>query len=155
MKFDFETISAVNSLQDLPEDLRMFLPLFTDSILRLGTSNKSMGELEDDIKLKTAGIQVRTHVSTNYSNLDIFEEGIVYSGFCLDKNVSDMLGLLQNVLLETNFSAVSKLRTLVHGITSGFVNNMAESGYEFARTFAGAHLTPAAVRSTVGHLDIG
>ncbi|KAI5779469.1 Metalloenzyme, LuxS/M16 peptidase-like protein [Geopyxis carbonaria] len=135
---------AVNSLKDLPEDLRMFLPLFTDAILRLGTHKKSMEQLEDEIKLKTGGIRAGTHVTTDPFNLEISEEGLVYSGYCLDKNVPDMLQLLQNVLLDTNFSAVSKLRTLVHGTASGFVNTLAESGHGFARTFASAHLTPAA-----------
>jgi len=51
---------------------------------------------------------------------------------------------LKLVLLETNFHAISKIRTLVQGIASGFVNSLAESGHVFARTFAAAHLTPAA-----------
>ncbi|KAI5784916.1 Metalloenzyme, LuxS/M16 peptidase-like protein [Pyronema domesticum] len=135
---------AVNSLEDLPEDLRMYLPLFTDAILRLGTAKKSMEQLEDEIKLKTGGIKAGTHISTNHSNLEITEEGLVFSGYCLDKNVPDMLELLRTVLLETNFYAISKLRTLVQGIASGFVNSLAESGHSFARTFAAAHLTPGA-----------
>jgi len=137
---------AVNTLEDLPEELRVYLPLFTDAILRLGTSKKSMEQLEDEIKLKTGGIGASTHVSTNHSNLDVTEEGLVFSGYCLDKNVPDMLELLRTVLLETNFYAVSKLRTLIQGTASGFVNSLAESGHGFARTFAAAHLTPAAVR---------
>jgi Zn-dependent M16 (insulinase) family peptidase len=136
----------VNTLDDLPEELRVYLPLFTDAILRLGTSKKSMEQLEDEIKLKTGGIGASTHVSTNHSNLEVTEEGLVFSGYCLDKNVPNMLELLRTVLLETNFYAVSKLRTLIQGSASGFVNSLAESGHSFARTFAAAHLTPAAVR---------
>jgi len=135
----------VNPLEDLPEELRMYLPLFTDAILRLGTANKSMEQLEDEIKLKTGGIKASIHVSTNHSSLEVTEEGLVFSGYCLDKKVPNMLELLRTVLLETNFYAVSKLRTLIQGIASGFVNSLAESGHSFARTFAAAHLTPAAV----------
>lgn len=123
----------------------MYLPLFTEAILRLGTGKRSMEELEDEIKLKTGGIRASTHVSTNHSNLKVTEEGLVFSGFALDKNIPDMFELLRTVLLETNFTQVSKLRTLVHGIASGFVNSLAETGHAYARTFAAAHLTPAAV----------
>ncbi|KAF8539642.1 Metalloenzyme, LuxS/M16 peptidase-like protein [Trichophaea hybrida] len=140
---------AVNPLEDLPEELRLYLPLFTDAILRLGTATKSMEQLEDEIKLKTGGIKASTHVSTNHSSLEVTEEGLVFSGYCLDKNVPDMLELLRTALLETNFYAVSKLRTLIQGIASGFVNSLAESGHSFARTFAAAHLTPAAVTTEV------
>ena len=104
-----------------------------------------MEQLEDEIKLKTGGIKASTHVSTNHSNLEVTEEGLVFSGYCLDKNVPDMLDLLKTVLLETNYYALSKLRTLIQGTASGFVDSLAESGHSFARTFAAAHLTPAAV----------
>ncbi|PWW76210.1 hypothetical protein C7212DRAFT_295993 [Tuber magnatum] len=135
---------AVSSFRDLPEKLGMYLPLFTEAILRLGTGKRSMEELEDEIKLKTGGIRASTHVSTNHSNLEVTEEGLVFSGFALDKNIPDMFELLRTVLLETNFGQVSKLRTLVHGIASGFVNSLAETGHAYARTFAAAHLTPGA-----------
>lgn len=108
-----------------------------------------MEQIEDEIKLKTGGIRAGTNVSTNHSNLEISEEGLVFTGHCLDKNVPDMLELLSEVLLETNFKAISKLRTLIHGIASGFVNTLAESGHSFAQTFAAAHLTPAARSSEV------
>lgn len=106
-----------------------------------------MEELEDEIKLKTGGIRTGTHVSTNHSNLEVAEEGLVLSGYSLDKNVPDMLELLRTVLQETNYKAVSEMGTLVQGIASGFVNSLAESGHSFARTYAAAHLTPAGVRA--------
>lgn len=135
---------AVGTFKDLPEDLRLYLPLFTEAILRLGTGKRSMEELEDEIKLKTGGIKASAHLSTNHSNLEITEEGLVFSGYALDRNIPDMFELLRTVLLETNWSQVSKLRTLVQGIASGFVNSLAESGHAYAMTFAAAHLTPAA-----------
>lgn len=135
---------AVSTFKDLPEDLRLYLPLFTEAILRLGTGKRSMEELEDEIKLKTGGIKASTHISTSHSDLEVTEEGLVFSGYALDRNIPDMFELLRTLLLETNWSQVSKLRTLVQGIASGFVNSLAESGHAYAMTFAAAHLTPAA-----------
>lgn len=139
------TDAAVNSLEGLSEDLRLYLPLFAEAVLRLGTVEHSMEFLEDEIKLKTGGISADTHISTNPSSLEVSEEGLVFSGHCLDKNVPHLLELLKTVLLETNFAAISKLRTLIHGIASGFANSLAENGHGFARTFAAAPFTPAAV----------
>lgn len=135
---------AVSTFKDLPEDLRLYLPLFTEAILRLGTGKRSIEELEDEIKLKTGGIKAGTHISTNHSDLNVTEEGLVFSGYALDRNIPAMFELLRTVLLETNWSQVSRLRTLVQGIASGFVNSLAESGHAYAMTFAAAHLTPAA-----------
>jgi presequence protease len=102
-----------------------------------------MPEIEDQIKLKTGGISVSPFVSANHSNLDIAEEGLSFSGYCLDRNVPDMYGLLQKVLLETNFNQPTKLGTMIQGTASGLINNLAESGHSYARTFAAAHLTKA------------
>lgn len=135
---------AVSTFKDLPEDLRLYLPLFTEAILRMGTGKRSMEELEDEIKLKTGGIKAGTHISTNHSDLKVTEEGLVFSGFALDRNVPAMFELFRTILLETNWTQVSKLRTLVQGIASGFVTSLAESGHAYAMTFAAAHLTPAA-----------
>lgn len=135
---------AVSTFKDLPEELRLYLPLFTEAILRLGTARRSMEELEDQIKLKTGGIKAGSHISTSHSNLEVTEEGLVFSGFALDRNIPDMFELLRIILLETSWTHISKLRTLVQGIASGFVNSLAESGHAYAMTFAAAHLTPAA-----------
>lgn len=134
---------AVSTFKDLPEDLRLYLPLFTEAILRLGTSKRTMEELEDEIKLKTGGIKAGTHISTNHSDLKVTEEGLIFSGFALDRNIPAMFELLRTILLETNWTQVSKLRTLIQGIASGFVTSLAESGHAYAMTFAAAHLTPA------------
>ncbi|KAH0605113.1 uncharacterized protein H6S33_005095 [Morchella sextelata] len=135
---------AISTFKDLPEELRLYLPLFTEAILRLGTARRSMEELEDQIKLKTGGIKAGNHISTSHSNLEVTEEGLVFSGFALDRNIPDMFELLRIILLETSWTHISKLRTLVQGIASGFVNSLAESGHAYAMTFAAAHLTPAA-----------
>jgi Zn-dependent M16 (insulinase) family peptidase len=38
---------AINTLENLPDELRSLIPLFTDSIMRLGTKDMSMEQLED------------------------------------------------------------------------------------------------------------
>lgn len=140
---------AIKPLNDLPDEYRMYLPLFTESIFRLGAGGKPMEYIEDQIKLKTGGISASTRSGTNHSSLEITEEGLVFSGYCLDSNVPEMLELLRLVLQETNFKAVSKLRTLIHGISSNFVDSIASSGHSFAQMFAASSLTPASRTSEV------
>ena len=105
-----------------------------------------MEEIEDEIKLKTGGLRAAPYVTTHHSDLDKFTEGIAFSGHCLDRNVPDMLEILRSLLLETSFSRVSKLRTLIQGMASGSINAIAESGHSYAKRFAAGKLTPAAVR---------
>ena len=136
---------AINVLDGLPEELRMFIPLFTDCILRLGTRDKSMEELEDVIKLKTGGIGASYYSSTSPSNIDITTEGISLSGHALDTNVPRMFELFTTVLRETHFDGVqaeSKIRQLLQGDASGALDAVASSGHSYARRYAEAGLSP-------------
>jgi len=140
---------AINVFEDLPEHLRLYLPLFTEAIFKLGTKTKSIGEIEDMIKLKTGGISSSLHISTNHSNLDKVEQGLAWSGYCLDSNLPAMYELLRMVLLETDFDQPTKLNVMVQGIAGSFVDTLADSGHSYARLFAGAHLTPGGRLSEV------
>jgi hypothetical protein len=136
---------AVQNLQNLPDELREMIPLFTSAIMRLGTKDKSMEQLEELIKLKTGGISVGYHASPSPLSLDTFEEGLSFSGFTLDRNIPAMYELLRTVIIETDFDspeAQAKIRELLQSSASGAINSIAESGHSFARTFAEAGLTP-------------
>lgn len=136
---------AVHSLQDLPDELREMIPLFTSAVMRLGTRNKTMEQLEELIKLKTGGVSVGYYSSPSPSSLSSFEEGLSFSGYVLDRNIPDMYELLRTIVMETDFDgpdAEKKIRELLQSSASGAINSIAESGHSFARTYAEAGLTP-------------
>ncbi|KZF24753.1 hypothetical protein L228DRAFT_267060 [Xylona heveae TC161] len=136
---------AVNSLEGLPDDLRSLVPLFTESVMRLGTKDKSMEELEDLIKLKTGGVRTMYHSSTSPTDLTKYTEGLAFSGYALDRNVPAMYEILRTLILQTNFDgpdAAAKIRQLLQASATGAVNSVAEVGHSFARRFAEAGLTP-------------
>lgn len=136
-------VRILSSFQDLPEELRPYVPLFTDCFSNLGTKSQDMATLEDLIKLKTGGISVSAKVSTDHSDLSKFEEALVISGHCLEGNVPAMFHLIRKIINETNFDNIDKLRQLLKMNASGVVSSVAESGHSFARTFANSVLTPA------------
>ncbi|KAL9128974.1 MAG: hypothetical protein Q9217_002449 [Psora testacea] len=136
---------AINKLEGLPTELRMLLPLFTDSILRLGTKDKTMEELEDLIKLKTGGISVSYYSSASPNDIRTSAEGLSFSGYALDNNVSAMYELLRVLIQETSFDgsdAEGKIRQLLQADASGALDEIASSGHSYARRYAEAGLTP-------------
>ncbi|EWC46291.1 hypothetical protein DRE_04462 [Drechslerella stenobrocha 248] len=136
-----------------PDELRKYLPLYAASLFRLGTAKVPMETLEDEIKLRTGGISCAPFISADPHDLSKWQEGIVFSGHCLDKNVPRMLDILRVIIIGTDFSRISKIHTLVKGIASGAIDGVAESGHSYARGFAAAHLTTAAqVNETVNGL---
>lgn len=135
---------AVNLFENLPEELRTLIPLFTDSIMRLGTKDMTMEQLEDLIKLKTGGISASYFASSSPLNFRLSSEGMSFAGTVLDRNVADMFQLLQKLVLETDFEsaeAQSRIRQLLQGSADGAVSHIASSGHVYARGYAEAGLT--------------
>ena len=135
---------AINTFENLPEELRALIPLFTDSIMRLGTKDMTMEQLEDLMKLKTGGVSVGYHASSSPFDFRSATEGMTFSGTALDRNVPDMFQLIRKLILETDFDSAEaqlRIRQLLQGAADGAVNNIASSGHVYARGYAEAGLT--------------
>ena len=138
-------VRAINTLEGLPADLRILMPLFTDALMRIGTKDQSMEELEDLIKLKTGGIAVSYHSTTSPYNISRTTEGLSLSGYALDRHVPAMYELLSTIIYETDFDsaeAEARVRELLQGAANGALNAIAGSGHSYARRYAEAGLTP-------------
>jgi Zn-dependent M16 (insulinase) family peptidase len=134
---------AIAPLKDLPDELRMLIPLFCDSLMRIGTKTKSMEEIEDLIKLKTGGVSVGYHAVGSPYDLQGAEEGLSLSGHAFDRNVPAMYELLQTVLFETDFDspkAYKMIRELLQSGASGAVDAVAGSGHMYAAMYINAGL---------------
>lgn len=135
---------AKHVLKNLPEDLRLLMPLFTESLMRLGTKSKSVGDLEAEILLKTGGISISPFTAPEPWSLDKYNEGLIVSGHALDRNVPAMFDLIRTLLLEIDFKnpkVVAAVQELLESKTSGALDAVAESGHHFAITSAAAALT--------------
>ncbi|PNS17775.1 Mitochondrial presequence protease [Sphaceloma murrayae] len=135
---------GISVIQDLPEELRPFVPLFCDALMRIGTREKSMEEIEDLIKLKTGGISFGYHSCSAPGDPTKCEEGISLSGYAFDQNIPAMYDLLHLLIQETDFDSPKAHRMiteLIQSSASGAVDGIAEAGHAFARRFAEASLT--------------
>lgn len=135
---------AKHVLHDLPTELRLLLPLFTESLMRLGTKTKSVGDLEAEMLLKTGGISVSPYAAPEPWSLDKYTEGLMLSGYALDRNIPAMYDLIYTLLLEIDFSdckAIAAIQELLESKTSGALDSVAETGHHFAITSASAALT--------------
>ncbi|KAF2094043.1 hypothetical protein NA57DRAFT_47202 [Rhizodiscina lignyota] len=139
---------AIRSLKKIPNELREVIPLFSESIMRLGTRDKTMEQLEELIRLRTGGVSVGYHLATSPHNLGEHEEGFILSGHAFDNNIPAMYELLQTLIMETNFDgpeAEAKLRELLQMSANGALDAIASRGHTYARKYAEASLTPTAL----------
>ena len=135
---------AFSALKGLPDELRELIPLFSDSIMRLGTKSMDMEQIENLIKLKTGGISVGYHTSTSPRQTSDCEEGLLLTGHAFDQNVPDMLELLRLVIHDTDFDSAESAKMimqLLQTTASGAIDSIAESGHGYARRYAMAGVT--------------
>lgn len=138
---------ALNTIDNIPDELRPLMPLFADSIMRLGTRDMTMEQLEDLIKLKTGGVSVGYHSAPSPVDYTQAKEGIMWTGMALDRNVPAMFDVLRKLVAETDFDspdAPRRIRQLLQASADGLVNDIASSGHQFARGYAESGLTRAA-----------
>ncbi|KAI1824719.1 Metalloenzyme, LuxS/M16 peptidase-like protein [Xylaria intraflava] len=141
---------AINTFKNLPDELRALIPLFSDSIMRLGTKDMTMEQLEDLIKLKTGGVSVSYMNTPSPTDFHQAEEGLVLRGMALDRNVPEMFELLRKLISETNFDspeASLRIRQLLQASADGIVNDIASSGHSYAQRYAESGLTRGAYLS--------
>ncbi|KAJ5256583.1 Mitochondrial presequence protease [Penicillium angulare] len=135
---------AINVFENLPDDLRLLMPLFNDCIMRLGTGNRSMEEWEDQIKLKTGGVSTSNFLVSSATHLNQFKEGLNFSGFAIDKNIPEMLEILSTLVAETDFaspSAPAMIQELLRLATNGALDSVAGTGHRYAVNAAAASLS--------------
>ncbi|KAG0156381.1 hypothetical protein PDIDSM_3559 [Penicillium digitatum] len=135
---------ALNEFVDLPDELRLLMPLFNDCVMRLGTANRSMEQWENLIKLKTGGISTSSFLVSSPTHLDQFKEGMQFSGFAIDKNIPEMLEMLSVLITETDFTspaAPAMIQELLRMTTNGALDSIAGTGHRFAVNAAAASLS--------------
>ena len=135
---------AINTLHGLPEELRMLIPLFVNSLMKLGTKDKTVEQLEDLIKLKTGGISISYTSTTSPTDLEVCQEGISFLGSALDHNIPMMYELLRVLIQETDFDCFDvddKIRRVLQGTVSGALDAIASSGDSYARRLAESSLS--------------
>jgi Zn-dependent M16 (insulinase) family peptidase len=135
---------ALNDFVDLPNDLRLLMPLFNDCVMRLGTATRSMEQWEDLIKLKTGGISTSSFLVSSPTHLDQFKEGMQFSGFAIDENIPEMLEMLSVLVTETDFTspaAPAMIQELLRMTTNGALDAIAGTGHRFAVNAAAASLS--------------
>uniref|UniRef100_F7C6Q1 Presequence protease, mitochondrial n=1 Tax=Equus caballus TaxID=9796 RepID=F7C6Q1_HORSE len=134
---------AFSSLNTLPEELRPYVPLFCSVLTKLGCGTLDYREQAQQIELKTGGMTVSAHVLPDGSHLDTYEQGVLFSSFCLDRNLPDMMHLWSEIFNNPCLEEEERFRVLVKMTAQELSNGIPDSGHLYASVRASRTLTPA------------
>uniref|UniRef100_A0A671NEY6 Presequence protease, mitochondrial n=1 Tax=Sinocyclocheilus anshuiensis TaxID=1608454 RepID=A0A671NEY6_9TELE len=145
---------AMCNLNSLPEDLKIYVPLFCSVITKLGCGELDYRQQAQRIELKTGGMSVSPQIIPDTDDLDLYEQGIILSSSCLDRNLPDMFQLWSDIFNSPHFDDEQHLRVLVMMSSQELSNGISYSGHMYAMTRAARTLVPTAdLQETFGGMD--
>ncbi|KAM9790925.1 presequence protease, mitochondrial [Syngnathus typhle] len=134
---------AMCSLNTLPEDLKLYVPLFCSVITKMGCGSLDYRQQAQQMELKTGDMSVSPQVIPDCAHMDVFEQGVLLSSSCLERNLADMLQLWAEIFNSPRFDDPERLRVLVMMSAQELANGISDAGHIYAMTRAGHLLTPA------------
>lgn len=94
--------------------------------------------------MKTGGLCVGVQGVNHASEMCTYEEGLLLSSYCLERNFEAMLDLWRKLLCSVTFANKGRLKTLVNDMASDLVNGVVQSGHRYAVLSASSQINPLA-----------
>lgn len=134
---------AMCNLNAIPDELRLYIPLYCDVLTKMGCGSMDYRQQAQQMELRTGGMSASTQIITDSNNLDVYEQGVLLSSSCLDRNLPHMFQLWSDIVNSPHFEDEERLRVLVMMSAQELANGISYSGHMYAMTRAGRLLTPA------------
>ncbi|XP_047610451.1 presequence protease, mitochondrial isoform X1 [Phacochoerus africanus] len=145
---------AFASLNSVPEELRPYVPLFCSVLTKLGCGSLDYREQAQQVELKTGGLAASPQVLPDDTHLDTYEQGVLFSSFCLDRNLPDMMHLWSEVFNSPRLEEEERFRVLVKMMAQELANGVPDSGHLYASIRAGRTLASAGdLQEAFGGMD--
>lgn len=130
--------SAVLDTQDIPDHLRLLVPLLCGVLTNMGAGHLDFRQLDQEVEMVTGGLNVSTHLTAHPISASHYEEGIILSSHCLNQNLTRMLDIWSLIFNDVNLNDLQRFNTLVSMIATDQANSLVYSGHRYAMTAASA-----------------
>ncbi|KAJ1099878.1 hypothetical protein NDU88_004972 [Pleurodeles waltl] len=134
---------AICSLNFLPEELKPYVPLFCNVLTKMGCGAYDYREQSQQMELTTGGMSVTPQIIPDESNIDSYEQGVLFSSSCLDRNVPDMMYLWSEIFNNPRFDDQEHLKVLIRITAQELSNGIPDSGHLYASIRASRTLISA------------
>lgn len=125
-------LKGVLNTADLPECLKLLIPLFNETATKMDTTKRSYREFDQLVHLKTGGLFIGSHISEKIDEPSNFEEGVIISSHCLDQNIDGMLSLWSELFDKPIYKDVDRFKMLLENYISNLTTGIADSGHMYA-----------------------
>lgn len=135
---------SILNTKHLPAELKLYLPLFNEVLMKMGTQNFDYRQFDELIHLKTGGLSIVNHVAELKDNLSSYEEGIHLFSYCLNQNTEEMWKIWDELFNRHEFKDLQRFETLVKMHVANLLNGISHSGHMYAMSSAASIVSPVA-----------
>ncbi len=129
-------------LTNIDESKLKLLPLVCQLMTELGVAGKPIDKFDEDTKLFTGGLQSSLFLGRHpWGPIERPELAFSFGTFSLNKNIIKSMDLLKEAIFKTDFSNMTKLRSVISSAASSMMNSIASSGHGFAISKAASNLS--------------
>ncbi len=131
-------------ISHLSSDLVPYLPFFCHALTRVGTEQHGYVAMARRIDRYTGGIGLSIQARTRFDDTGACLPMIHISGKSLDRNQAPLFDIVGELIRETRFSDLSRLKTLLLEYRAALEAMVVQSGHQLAISLASRALSPAA-----------
>lgn len=131
------------NLKKLPQELRLFVPMFSEFFSLIGTRNSTYNEFNNRLMSCTSGLKVEIdRYSNTLDHTDIYDrsEQMLFSTGFLDHNIDKAFECLSELLATPNFDEPSNISDLIKMESVNKANNIGNKGLQYAKSYAASGL---------------
>ena len=128
--------SAVAGSGLLPKPLLPLVPFFCHAFSKIGTSIHDYIDMAKRIDAYTGGIGCSCHVRTRFDDQGTCLPFVSFNGKCLDRNQEKMFEIVEELLIQFDFSDIDRLKSLLLEYRAGLESMIIQNGHRLAMSLA-------------------
>eukprot|EP01006_Ploeotia_vitrea_P039869 TRINITY_DN66383_c13_g1_i1.p1 TRINITY_DN66383_c13_g1~~TRINITY_DN66383_c13_g1_i1.p1 ORF type:complete len:1002 (-),score=613.58 TRINITY_DN66383_c13_g1_i1:82-3087(-) len=135
---------ALIKVNDLPQFLRPYLPVFASVATDMGAGEMDYMKLAQRLDLHTGGIKAVVNVFNQYDAMDTYDQSIAFGGSALKHKVSYLLDLCAKIMTQPRIDDVRHLRNLLLQTFQDAGSAVTNASDSFAQMYAASTTSPGA-----------
>ncbi len=125
----------------LPGELMPLAPFFCYTASRMGTAARDYAEMARRIDAHTGGIGLSTHARTRFDGPGSCMPFVSFNAKCLRRNQDKMFDIIQELLHQSDFSDLTRLKNLLLEYRAGLESMVIHNGHRLAISLASRNLS--------------
>lgn len=124
------------NLKTLPEDLRDFVPMFSEILPFIGTKNYTYDDFNDKVLSVSHGIEISVDKFAESDDLDNRQEYLLLSFSFLERNTDKAFEYLGELLATPNFNEPKNISDLIRMGSVQKANEIGNKALDYALSYS-------------------